>query len=415
MKKKIKYKHRDSQVYTIARGIKRCFREVKNELVERKSPLKSMITIYPERTPKGRVLFLYNIKGFLLEPGAPVPKTHTNIWQSLKMAETFVELGYEVDVFHWTNNWFSLKRNYSYFVDVRHNLERLAPFLNKDCVKIMHLDTAHILFHNAAESKRLLQLQERRGVTLRPRRFEMPNHGIEHADYATTGGNDFTISTFKYANKKIFKLPSPCGIVLDWPKKEWGQCRKKFLWFSSHGFVHKGLDLALEAFKEMPDYHLTVCATMERDKDFIREYYNELYKTPNIKTVGWVDIDSEEFRDITARCAAMLHLSCSEGGAPSVKMCMHAGLIPIVSYESGIDIQDFGFMLRDCSITSVKNIIKRVASLSPNEIEDKAYRAWEFARRYHTRENFAREYRNVILKIIEDVENNRYKTGVSDA
>jgi glycosyltransferase involved in cell wall biosynthesis len=410
MKKKFKYNYRDYQVYSVGRWIKRCFREVKNGLMERQPPLKSLITLYPEETPKGRVLFSYNIKGFLLDADAPIPKTHTNIWQSVKMAETFVEFGYEVDIIHFTNTVFLPKRDYSFFVDVRHNLERLAPFLNKDCVKIMHLDTAHILFHNASESKRLLQLQERRGVTLRPQRFEMPNHGIEHADYATTGGNDFTIGTFKYANKKIFKLPSPCGIQLDWPKKKWDQCRKRFLWFSSYGFVHKGLDLALEVFKKTPDYHLIVCAPMERDKDFIREYYNELYETPNIKTVGWVDIDSKEFREITESCGTMLHLSCSEGGAPSVKMCMHAGLIPIVSYESGIDVHDFGFILEDCSIASVINIIRKVASLSPNEIEEKAHKAWESARRYHTRKNFASEYRNVILNIIEDVENNRYKT-----
>ena len=60
-------------------------------------------------------------------------------------------------------------------------------------MKIMHLDTAHILFHNAAEANRLLQLQGRRGVTLKVRRFEMPNLGIEHADYATATGNDFVV------------------------------------------------------------------------------------------------------------------------------------------------------------------------------------------------------------------------------
>ena len=413
MQKKIKYNYRDRRIYSVARGIKRCLREVKKSL-QKETPLKSRITLYPEGTPKGRVLFSYNIKGFLLGPGESVPKTHTNIWQSIKMAETFAELGYEVDIIHFTNVDFIPKRKYSFFVDVRHNLARLATFLNEDCVKIMHLDTANILFQNAAESKRLLQLQTRRGVTLNPKRFEIPNHSIEYADYATTCGNDFTIGTFKYANKTIFKLPSPCGIMLDWPDKNWEQCRNRFLWFSSYGFVHKGLDLALEAFKEMPDCHLVVCAPMQTDKDFINEYYEELYQTPNIKTVGWVNIDSEEFRDITASCAAVLHLSCSEGGAPSVKMCMHAGLIPIVSFESGIDVHDFGFMLNDCSIANIINIIRKVARLSPNELEKMAYKAWEFARRYHTRENFAGEYRKLILNIIEHVQNSKFNAGVLD-
>jgi glycosyltransferase involved in cell wall biosynthesis len=402
MKRKIKANLRDTTAYSVILGIRRGLKEVRKEIEQRIAPDKKVVLLNPEGPSRGRVLFSYIIDGFFLEPGAPVPKTHTNIWQSIKMAETFVELGYEVEVIHFTNHSFIPKGNYSFFVDVRHNMQRLSPLLNKDCVRIMHLDTANILFHNAAGAKRLLELQERRGITLQPQRFEMPNLGIEHADYATTTGNDFTVNTFKYANKKIFKLPSPCGIMLDWSEKDWDQCRQHFLWFSSSGFVHKGLDLALESFREIPDCHLTVCAQLDKDQDFVRAYHKELYETRNINTVGWVDIDSSKFRDITTTCGSIVHLSCSEGGAPSVKMCMHAGLIPIVSYESGVDVDDFGFTLRDCSIDNIKNIIKHVATLSQSELQKRALLARKTARRYYTRENFAEEYRKAILEIIRE-------------
>ena len=49
-------------------------------------------------------------------------------------------------------------------------------------------------------------------------------------------------------------------------------------------------------------------------------------------------------------------------------------------------------------------------------MEEKARRAWKFARRHHTRENFSTEYRNVILSIIEDVQNkNRSNPKVETA
>ncbi|MDR4495761.1 MAG: glycosyltransferase [Nitrospirales bacterium] len=319
------------------------------------------------------------------------------------MAQTFVQLGYEVDVIHWTNHNFIPKGNYAILVDVRRNLERLAPLVNEDCVKIMHIDTAHILFHNAAEANRLLALQQRRGVTLNPRRFEIPNQGIEYADYGTATGNDFVLDTFAYAKKKIFKLPSPCGVNLDWLNRDWNQCRKRFLWFSSSGLVHKGLDLALEAFREIPECHLTVCAPVEREKEFVRVYHRELYETSNIQTIGWVDIDSEKFRDIATFCGSTLHLSCSEGGAPSVKTCMHAGLVPIVSYESGIDVHDYGYSLRDCSIDNIKRVVRNIALLPPDEVEMKARAAWEYARRHYTRENFAKEYPRVIVEILSKI------------
>lgn len=407
MKSKIWSYFRDTTAYAIARGIKNGMLEVQKEIKQRKAPEKlekAVVSLYPQDACRGKVLLSYMIEGFLLKPGTPIPKTHTNLWQTVKMAEIFLSLGYEVDVINYTNNSFIPTGNYSFLVDIRHNLKRLAPLLNKDCIKIMHLDTAHILFHNAAESKRLLQLQERREITLRPRRFERPNLGIEFADYATTGGNDFTVDTFKYSKKKIFKLPSPCGIMLDWPKKDWDKCRKRFLWFSSRGLVFKGLDLALEAFKEMPDCHLTICAPLNQDKDFVDAYHKELFETSNITTVGWVDIDSSKFRDITTTCVANLHLSCSEGGAPSVKMCMHAGLIPVVSYESGVDVNDFGYELRDCSIQNIVNIVTHITQLSKKKIQEMSRSAWIFARRHHTRENFAKEYRRVILGITEEMQ-----------
>jgi len=402
MKKIIIHSSPLSAARSAALAIRRCIWEFRKGLRQKADPEKIVVSLYPEGPVRGRVLLSYIIDGFLLEPGVSVPKTHTNIWQSLKTAEIFVELGYEVDVIHFTNHSFVPKGDYSFFVDVRHNLERLSPLLNTDCIKIMHLDTANILFHNAAGAKRLLELQERRGITLRPRRFEMPNFGMEHADYAMTTGNDFTVESFNYANKNIYKLPSPCGISLDFPEKDWNQCRRHFLWFSSAGLVHKGLDLALEAFLDMPDCYLTVCAPLGKDQDFVRAYHKELYETENIQTVGWVDIDSSQFKDITTNCGATIHLSCSEGGAPSVKMCMHAGLIPVVSYESGVDVGDFGFTLRDCSIPDIKNIIRHITTLSENELQKRARSSWQFSRNNYTRKKFTAELRKVILEIIAE-------------
>jgi len=288
----------------IVSKIKGLVGEIRREIREVKSPANTVITLRPEGSSRGRVLFSYIIDAFLLPPGDSIPKSHTNFWQSWQMAKTFVQLGYEVDVIHWTNQNFIPRGHYAILVDVRRNLERLAPLLNHDCIKILHIDSAHILFQNAAEANRLLALQKRRGVTLIPRRFEKPNQGIEFADYATATGNDFVVGTFAYAKKKIFKLPSPCGVTLDWLERDWTQCRKRFLWFSSSSLVHKGLDLALEAFRQMPECHLTICAPVEREKEFVRVYQRELYEASNIHTIGWVDIESRNFTSFPTKTEA---------------------------------------------------------------------------------------------------------------
>lgn len=151
----------------------------------------------------------------------------------------------------------------------------------------------------------------------------------------------------------------------------------------------------------MPEYELIIfCPNpLDREEDFARAYYKELYQTPNIRTMGWVDVNSDEFIDIAGRCAATILFSCSEGASSSTVNCMHAGLIPVLSYQCGLDVDDFGFVLRDCTIQNIKEMVRRVAVLSTCEIEGRARAAWEYVRANHTRERFARRYREVVEEI----------------
>lgn len=371
--------------------------KIKNSLKSRK-----IISLKPVRHANGHVLVSYISHPSFLKDAEALPNNHTNYWESLQIARTFLDLGYCVDIIDFQNRKFLPKKAYSYFVGHRINFERIASLLNKNCVKILHIDAAHILFHNAAEAGRLLALQQRKGVTLRLRRFEWPNLAIEHADCATILGNAFTISTYRYANKPIYRIPVSTPVLYPWPEdKDWEACRRHFLWFSSFGFVHKGLDLVLDAFAGMPDYELTVCGPIDGEEDFKRAYHKELYQTPNIHTIDWVDISSPKFTEITNRCIGFIYPSCSEGQCGGVVTCLHAGLIPLISYESGVDVDpDSGFILKDCSIEEIRNSMRAVSRLSGRELKRMARTGWEFARANHTREKFAEEYRKAVLAIM---------------
>jgi len=358
-------------------------------------------SLEPEGTSQGNVLLSYMNEALMLKPGEPVPNTHISFWKSVEMAKTFLELGYSVDVISFGNLGFVPRKNYSVMIDTRYNFQRLAPFLDKKCLKIMHIDTAHMLFHNTAEANRLLALQQRRGVTLKPFRFETPNLAIEHADCATTCGNEFTINTFRYAGKPIYRLPIPVGVSFPWPSgKDFDACRKRFFWFASQGMVHKGLDLVLEAFTEMPEYQLIICGPVEKEPEFVKVYQKELYRTKSIQTVGWLDTDSRQFTDVVNRCVAHVYTSCSEGGGACVVETMHAGLIPIVSYETSVDVHDFGVMLKSATVEEIKEGVRTIAEMPTVELQRRARKAWEYARENHTREEFAQEYRKTIKTIL---------------
>ncbi|MEB3218343.1 MAG: glycosyltransferase [Nostocales cyanobacterium 94392] len=361
-----------------------------------------MVSIQPDKPAVGNVLISYVVNPFTLKPGEPIPTSHTQHWECLQMAKTFLDFGYNVDVIWFYNDVFLPKKDYAFFIETRWNLQRCVPFLNKDCVKIFHSDTAHILFHNAAEANRLLRLQQRRGITLSPKRFEQPNKAIEYADCATVLGNEFTINTFKYANKPLYRVPISAPRLYPFPEdKDFTTCRKNFLWFGSGGFVHKGLDLLLDAFSQMPDYHLTICGPIDKEEDFTAAFYKELYQTPNIHTIGWVDVKSQKFIDIVNSCLGIVYPTCSEGGGGCVINCMHTGLIPIVSYESSVDISDdYGVIFKENTVEEIKQSIQNISSLNPSQLEQMARKSWEFVRQNHTRQRFAQVYRETIEKII---------------
>jgi hypothetical protein len=82
--------------------------------------------------------------------------------------------------------------------------------------------------------------------------------------------------------------------------------------------------------------------------------------------------------------------------------CLQAGLIPIISYESGVDVHDFGIILKDCSINEIKRSIQMVSKLPAEELKQMARKAWEYARANHTREKYAKEYQKTVEKIINN-------------
>ncbi len=374
-------------------------------ILEEKSLINKVITLKPEKTPRGHVLISWNAKAFLVPSGPSVSYFHHSPLMAQKMARTFLDIGYSVDFIDKRNRKFIPKKEYAFFIDTRMNLKRLTPLLNKDCVKIYYITSANAHFNNSAEARRILDLQKRKHVTLQARRFMDSQYetAIEYADCVMVR-SELSASEFRFAHKPIYRVPNAVPYVYPWPDtKDFEVCRRRFLWLGSKGMIHKGLDLVLEAFSEMPEYHLTVCGPVEKEEDFKKAFFKELYQTPNIHTYGWIDVQSSKFMEIVNTCLGHVFPSCAECVPGVVLNCLHSGLIPIVSYETGVEVSDdFGVILRDASIAEIKNAVQRVSSLPTRELKQMARKAWEFARANHTMEKFEEEFRKMIENLIAD-------------
>jgi glycosyltransferase involved in cell wall biosynthesis len=101
-------------------------------------------------------------------------------------------------------------------------------------------------------------------------------------------------------------------------------------------------------------------------------------------------------------CVGLVYPSCSEGGGGSALVALAGGLIPILSYESSVDVDDFGMILPSSSVSEIREAVTAVASLPAAELQTMARKSWEYARENHSRDCFAREWRRVLDAILEE-------------
>ena len=230
------------------------------------------MTLAPPGEPVGRLLLSYVIDPFFAASEGRIAYAHTQDWESWAMAHTWRELGFTVDVIHWTNSRYLPRRPLDVLIDARHNLERLAPAVGPSCLKLFHAETAHWRVNDEAQRRRLGELEQRRGIRLSRLRLVSENRGIENADAAIVLGNEWTLASYRPFGKPLYRVPISNPLLYPSPEeRDFEALRGRFLWFGGIGFVHKGLDLVLDAFAGQAGLWLEVAAPLDREPDFARD------------------------------------------------------------------------------------------------------------------------------------------------
>lgn len=373
----------------------------------------SLLPIGNATTPRGLVLLSYIIDGVRFRSEEELPHSHPHFWETWAMARVFQEEGYAVDVIHWTRRGRLPRMDYDIYIDVRRNFDRYAAELPSTCLKIAHMDTAHYRVHNGNQNRRLQELLRRRGISLNPFKLVEENCAAEHADLITILGNAFTAGSFAYAGKPICRIRLSNAAEYSFPEtKNFVHVQRRFLWMGSEGFIHKGLDLVLEAFAKLPQHELVVCGPLVNEPNFAKAFSDLLFDTPNIHVEGWVDTAGPRFRTLVDSCLGIVYPSCSEGGGGCVITAMHMGLIPIVSREASVDITaDSGILLPESSVETVIAAVQQLSQTPPERLAVMARAAWSQVREHHTKEQFINDYRTFVRHLPEYIQNKRCETG----
>lgn len=354
---------------------------------------------------KGVVLFSFLTGPFTKAPGEFYTDPHSNYWVATEIARLLTKRGYDVDVINWDNFHFIPKKNYVACIDMQYNLERLSPYLPKDCIKVMHLIASYPEFQNNAEQARINAVEKRRGVKLPPVRTSPLTSNPGVADILCGYGNKTVRGTYSKFGKKVIPIPVPIMETYDFPKnKVFETAKKNFLWFGGGGAILKGLDLVIETFATLPSLHLIIMGPASYEKEFEEIYAREL-ELPNITRYGRPRFNRESgesmvgnkyVREIMDQCGAVVGLSASEGGGGAVVQAMQAGLFPIVTPQTGINELAPSIVIENPTIENIRKTVEDFSNLPTEKVAGLAHGSWAFAKEHHTKEAFTKVYEDFI-------------------
>lgn len=339
------------------------------------------------------VLISYTVLPFLIKKNS-----HTNVQESRIIANIFKELEFNIDIVHYTNQREIEYKKYDFIFGFGEPFEN--SFVDKNLKRIYYATGAHVCHQNYAEIKRVEEVNTKYNSNILPKRLVLWNWSMSTSlsDTLIVIGNEWTKSTYeKYTEKPIFPINATAFINENCKNiaREIEKTKKSFLWFGSSGLVHKGLDLCLEYFSEHSDLELHICGPMEDD---FKEIFVSYFEKENIYFHGFTDVSSQNFIDIVSYCSFAILPTCSEGQATALLTTMGAGLIPIASKYSGVDIEKLGFLIDELNVESIDNCIQKVIALDNEEIVHRSKESLEYISNNHSIVSFEENLKVLIYK-----------------
>jgi glycosyltransferase involved in cell wall biosynthesis len=327
---------------------------------------------------------------------------HYHHREAADLVRELIERGFVVDcIYDRAGYLIENPSEYDFILDEWDNMARWAT-QNPKARKLFHGTTCHWLYWNRAELQRLDWIFRRRGAALAPERQLPAMLGLADADLVTYYGSDAALQHYGPVRPKLRKVwvcPTAASPVFS--TKDWSAAKRRFLWFGSSSWVHRGLDLVLEAFMQTPDLELFICGS---DRRFLDVYGEDLKKLRNVHHIGFVTPDSAQFRELVSKTAAVVYASAAEGCSTSIVQCMRFGVIPIVTEATGLSVHDFWPALAGhTDLELISDIVKRctaLAEMPDRQVEALSRRFWEFADRHHSRPAFRTSLNTVLDELL---------------
>jgi hypothetical protein len=290
---------------------------------------------------------------------------HQSHWQVRGIARILGSFEFNVDVIDYDNRSYQ-GANYDLILEIHPGLTPTADRCAAPAaIRIAYMTGSDHEFSNIAERNRLDRLYSRRGVRLRARRHvaPFPPGLLRSYDGVCAIGNDTAAKTYSpHGLRSVYRIPNTGHPFLR-PLANKRKSSAAFVFLASSGQVYKGLDLLLEVFARNPHLTLWVCSSFRRELDFCAAYWRQLFFTKNIKPVGFIDIQSQQFARIATECAYAILPSCAEAMSGSLLTAMSAGIIPVATSQCDLAPGEY-VPLPEASPESIEGIVRELSTRS---------------------------------------------------
>jgi glycosyltransferase involved in cell wall biosynthesis len=329
--------------------------------------------------------------------------THSNAQEARAIAAVLDELGFAVDICHYTTNRKIDYPSYTLLFGFG------VPFENSfderfELKRIYYATGAHVFHQNHSEIRRVSEVNIKNGTRLLPKRV-VPwtwSKSTALSDLLIVVGNNWTKATYSRFTKNpivtinVTALTNEKSVSI---QRNIANTKTNFVWFGSTGSIHKGLDLCVEIFSTRPNIDLHICGP--RESDFFEAFESKL-RSKNIHFHGFVDVSSDKFLEIVSKCSFAILPTCSEGQATSLLTMMAAGVIPIATIYSGIDLDNTGVIINGLNEDGVNCAIDVALTFSNEQIYSKSEEVKRIVASSHTIDS----YRNSLKEILKKTLNN---------
>ena len=233
------------------------------------------------------------------------------------------------------------------------------------------------------------------------RHFKIPplpekDCGASIADWLFYKGDQYSLSLYEpygFSGDSSHLIRNGIGYrIQDCIERDYSSAKRNFLYLGSWGAIYRGLDRVLEAFKKTPEANVFICGPLLHDTDFVIKHRHLLFKTDNIKTLGFIDVNGSIFQAIASQAASMIYPSPSEGCSGSIISGMHAGLIPIVGKDCSVVMPSPNLLLEDYSIDEIIARIKMVCEMKDSKVKSLCYQALENAKQHYSWDAFKHSF-----------------------